>query len=95
MAGILLTFMEKGKLEIITEMCRQQKNHFHSKDCWESLPNMIVGIRKPYVKPIVRDMAQTKIDQNSVRNYRNEIYKRIFDDSNAENGRDPSLFSSN
>lgn len=50
----LLTSREKGDLDIITKMYRQQKNHFHSKDCRESIPNRIVSINKPYVRPIVR-----------------------------------------
>ena len=53
-AQSLLTPKEKGDLEIITKMYRQQKNHFQSKDCRESIPNRIVSISKPYVRPIVR-----------------------------------------
>ena len=53
-AQSLLTTREKGDLEIITKMYRQQKNHFQSKDCRESIPNRIVSISKPYVRPIVR-----------------------------------------
>ena len=53
-AQSLLTPREKGDLEIITKMYRQQKNHFQSKDCRESIPNRIVSISKPYVRPIVR-----------------------------------------
>ena len=50
----LLATREKSDLEIITKMYRQQKNHFQSKDCRESIPNRIVSISKPYVRPIVR-----------------------------------------
>ncbi len=53
-AQSLLTSREKGDLEIITKMYRQQKNHFRSKDCRESIPDRIVSINKPYVRPIVR-----------------------------------------
>jgi hypothetical protein len=53
-AQSLLTSREKSDLEIITKMYRQQKNHFQSKDCRESIPNRIVSISKPYVRPIVR-----------------------------------------
>ena len=35
-------------------MYRQQKNHFQNNDCRESIPNRIVSISKPYVRPIVR-----------------------------------------
>ena len=53
-AQSLLTAREKVDLEIITKMYRQQKNHFQSKDRRESIPNRIVSISKPYVRPIVR-----------------------------------------
>ena len=53
-AQSLLTAREKSDLEIITKMYRQQKNHFQSKDCRDSIPNRIVSISKPYVRPIVR-----------------------------------------
>ena len=53
-AGKLLTVREKGDLDIITKMYRQQKKHFQSKDCRESIPDRIVSISKPYVRPIVR-----------------------------------------
>ena len=49
-----LTIREKGDLDIITKMYRQQKNHFQSKDCRESIKDRIVSISKPYVRPIVR-----------------------------------------
>lgn len=49
-----LTIREKGDLDIITKMYRQQKNHFLSKDCRESIKDRIVSINKPYVRPIVR-----------------------------------------
>ena len=50
----LLTSREKVNLDIITRMYRQQKNHFESKDFRESIPDRIVSISKPYVRPIVR-----------------------------------------
>ncbi|MCQ2564209.1 MAG: transposase [Mogibacterium sp.] len=49
-----LTIREKNELDIITKMYRQQKNHFESRDCRESIPDRIVSINKPYVRPIVR-----------------------------------------
>ena len=49
-----LTIREKGDLDIITKMYRQQKNHFQSKDCRERIKDRIVSISKPYVRPIVR-----------------------------------------
>ena len=53
-AQSLLTSREKGDLEIITRMYRQQERHFQSKDCRESIKDRIVSINKPYVRPIVR-----------------------------------------
>lgn len=50
----LLTEREKGDMEIITRMYRQQKSHFNRNDCRESIPDRIVSISRPYVRPIVR-----------------------------------------
>ena len=50
----LLTVREKNDLEIITRMYRQQKNHFRSNDSRESIPNRIVSLSKPHLRPIVR-----------------------------------------
>ena len=46
--------MEKSNLEIITRMYRQQKNHFWNNDSRESIPNRIVSLSKPHLRPIVR-----------------------------------------
>ena len=50
----LLTVREKSDLEIITRMYRQQKNHFQDNDSRESIPNRIVNLSKPHLRPIVR-----------------------------------------
>ena len=50
----LLNDKELEILEIVTSVYRQQKNHFNSGDSRESIPNRIVSISKPYVRPIVR-----------------------------------------
>ena len=50
----LLTVREKNDIGIITKMFRQQKNHFQSGDSRESVPDRIVSISKPHVRPIVR-----------------------------------------
>lgn len=50
----LLTDKEKKVIDIITKTYRQQKNHFESNDPRESIPNRIVSLAKPYVRPIVR-----------------------------------------
>ena len=41
-------------MEIITRMYRQQKNHFQNNDSRESIPNRIVSLSKPHLRPIVR-----------------------------------------
>ena len=41
-------------LDTITKIYRQQKNHFNSGDSRESIPNRIVSVSKPYIRPIVR-----------------------------------------
>jgi hypothetical protein len=50
----LLTLREQSALDIITKVYRQQKNHFGSNNPRESIPDRIVSISKPYVRPIVR-----------------------------------------
>ena len=50
----VLTAKEKNVMEIITKVYRQQKNHFENDNPRESIPDRIVSISKPYVRPIVR-----------------------------------------
>lgn len=50
----LLNEKELEILEVVTNVYCQQKNHFKSGDSRESIPNRIVSISKPYVRPIVR-----------------------------------------
>ena len=49
----LLNDKQLDVLETITRVYRQQKNHFNSGDSRESIPNRIVSVSKPHVKPIV------------------------------------------
>jgi hypothetical protein len=49
-----LSDKEKKLMEIITKVYRQQKNHFENDNPRESVPDRIVSISKPYVRPIVR-----------------------------------------
>ena len=49
-----LTVKEKRIIDIVTRVYRQQHNHFESGDTRESIPNRIVSVAKPYVRPIVR-----------------------------------------
>ena len=58
----LLTVREKNNLSIITKMYRQQKNHFRSGDARESIPDRIVSISKPYVRPIVRGKEARNVE---------------------------------
>ena len=58
----LLTVREKNDLAIITKMYRQQKNHFRSGDARESIPDRIVSISKPYVRPIVRGKEAKNVE---------------------------------
>ena len=50
----VLTDKEKDVIETVTKAYRQQKNHFESGNARESIPDRIVSIAKPYVRPIVR-----------------------------------------
>ena len=50
----LLTVREKSDMGITTRMYRQQKNHFQNNDSRESIPNRIVSLSKPHLRPIVR-----------------------------------------
>jgi hypothetical protein len=50
----VLTVKEKNVMEIVTKVYRQQKNHFENDNPRESIPDRIVSISKPYVRPIVR-----------------------------------------
>lgn len=50
----VLTIKEKNVMEIVTKVYRQQKSHFENDNPRESIPDRIVSISKPYVRPIVR-----------------------------------------
>ena len=50
----LLNAKQLDMLETITRVYRQQKKHFKSGDSRESIPNRIVSVSKPYIRPIVR-----------------------------------------
>ena len=50
----LMTVRERETMNVITTVHRQQNNHFRSGDARESIPDRIVRIAKPYVRPIVR-----------------------------------------
>lgn len=50
----LLTVREQETMKVVTTVYRQQHNHFRSGDARESIPDRIVSVNKPYVRPIVR-----------------------------------------
>ena len=61
-AKLLWEGIEKGDMEIITKMYRQQKNHFRSGNGRESIPDRIVSISNPYVRPIVRGKESRNVE---------------------------------
>lgn len=50
----LMNDRQAEMIGVITKVYRQQRNHFESGDAKESIPNRIVSVSKPYVRPIVR-----------------------------------------
>ena len=50
----LLNDKQLDMLDTIIKVYLQRKNHFESGDSRESIPNRIVSVSKPYVRPIVR-----------------------------------------
>ena len=58
----LLSDRQLDILDTITKVYRQQKNHFKSGDSRESIPNRIVSVSKPYVRPIVRGKENKSVE---------------------------------
>ena len=58
----VLTSKEKAALDTITKVYRQQCNHFESDDPRESIPDRIVSVSKPYVRPIVRGKESKNVE---------------------------------
>ena len=50
------------EIQTITKIYRQQQNHHESGNAKESIPNRIVSINKPYVRPIVRGKETRKVE---------------------------------
>ena len=61
----LFTDRERLTIEIITKVYRQQRNHFRSGDARESIPDRIVSVSKPYVRPIVRGKEVKSVEFGS------------------------------
>ena len=53
---------ETQTIAVITAVYRQQHNHFRSGDARESIPNRIVSVNKPYVRPIVRSKEARNVE---------------------------------
>ena len=58
----LLNEKQLDILETITRVYRQQSHHFKSGDSRASIPNRIVSISKPYVRPIVRGKENKTVE---------------------------------
>ncbi len=60
-AGVL-TDKERRTMDIVTKVYHQQSNHFESGNPRESIPDRIVSVSKPYVRPIVRGKEVKKVE---------------------------------
>ena len=58
----LFSGSQLAEMETITEIYRQQRNHHESGNARESIPNRIVSVNKPYVRPIVRGKEIKKVE---------------------------------
>ena len=58
----LFSERENQTIAVITTVYRQQHNHFWSGDARESIPNRIVSVNKPYVRPIVRGKEAKNVE---------------------------------
>ena len=58
----LFTDRERQTVDIITKVYRQQRNHFESNNPRESIPDRIVSVSKPYVRPIVRGKEAKNVE---------------------------------
>ena len=58
----LFSERESQTIAVITTVYRQQHNHFRSGDARESIPNRIVSVNKPYVRPIVRGKEAKNVE---------------------------------
>ena len=58
----LFSDKQLAEIEMITKIYRQQRNHQKSGNAKESIPNRIVSVNKPYVRPIVRGKEIKKVE---------------------------------
>ena len=58
----LFSESQLAEMETITKIYRQQRNHHENGNAKESIPNRIVSVSKPYVRPIVRGKEIKKVE---------------------------------
>ncbi len=58
----LFSSRQLAEIETMTKIYRQQRNHHESGNAKESIPNRIVSVNKPYVRPIVRGKEIKKVE---------------------------------
>ncbi|MCR5435161.1 MAG: transposase [Bacteroidaceae bacterium] len=58
----LFSKSQLAEMETITKIYRQQRSHHGSGNARESIPNRIVSVSKPYVRPIVRGKEIKKVE---------------------------------
>ena len=58
----LFSDKQLAEIETITKIYRQQRKHHESGNAKESIPNRIVSVNKPYVRPIVRGKEVKKVE---------------------------------
>ena len=73
----IFTDRERQAIDIITKVYRQQHNHFRSGDARESIPDRIVSVNKPYVRPIVRGKEVKSVEFGAKCNCI-KMHKRLF-----------------
>lgn len=58
--GVILTPKQEERLKVIDELCRQQQYMYENKV--HSVPDRIVSISQPYIRPIVRGKAAAPVE---------------------------------
>ena len=85
-AGKLLSKKNEARLAVIRELYEQQKTMYETKK--NSIPNRIVSLSQPYIRPIVRGKAKTptefgaKLDMSIDENGMARLEKLSFDSYN-------------
>jgi len=58
----LFSDRQLAKTETMTGICRQQRERHESGNAKESIPDRIVSVNKPYIRPIVRDKERKRVE---------------------------------